>query len=307
MTRAFISEESLQYRLWQLVTAVLQRLPPRASYALAFVIGSAGYYLWPRGRKAMHQNYRRVLRGAPASEIRRTARRSLVNYCKYLADFVRFPALSAEDFDAGVSGEAGFRALDEALARKRGAVIVCMHFGNWDLGAGAVAARGYPVTVVAETFSDPRLDAMVVGSRTRLGMKIIKVEKAGPSLIRTLKSNGLLALLIDRPRPGDGVTVNFFGEAVEVPAGPARLALRTGAMVVPTAFARVTPNALKVEALTDFDIRVDLQGDEAHDVQSLTQAIMDSHERFIRQYPDQWYMFREMWPRRSARANAGHA
>ena len=133
----------MQYRLWQLVTAVLQRLPLRASYALAFVIGSAGYYLWPRGRKAMHQNYRRVLRGAPASEIRRTARRSLVNYCKNLADFVRFPALSAEHLDAAVSGDSGFQALDEALARKRGAVIVCMHFGNWDLGAGAVACLLY--------------------------------------------------------------------------------------------------------------------------------------------------------------------
>jgi KDO2-lipid IV(A) lauroyltransferase len=170
-----------------------------------------------------------------------------------------------------------------------------------------VAARGYPVTVVAETFSDARLDAMVVNSRTRLGMVIIKLEKAGPSLLRTLKSSGLLALLIDRPRAGDGVTVNFFGEAVEVPAGPARLALRTGAMVVPAAFARVTPNALKVEALTDFDIRVDLEGDEANDVQSLTQAIMDSHERFIRRYPDQWYMFREMWPRRTAPSTEGLA
>jgi KDO2-lipid IV(A) lauroyltransferase len=297
----------LQYRLWQVVTAVVQRLPLRASYAVAFVIGSAGYYLWPRGRRAMLHNYRRVLRDAPASEIRRTARRSLVNYCKYLADFARFPALSPEQLAAAVTGDSDFQALDEALARKRGAVLVCMHFGNWDLGAGAAAARGYPLTVVAETFPDPRLDAMVVGSRTRLGMEIIKLEKAGPSLLRTLKNNGLLALLIDRPRPGDGVTVNFFGEAVEVPAGPARLALRTGAMVVPAAFARVAPNALKVKALTDFDIRVDLEGDEAHDVQSLTQAIMDSHERFIRQYPDQWYMFREMWPRRTAPANEGQA
>lgn len=295
------------YRLWQLVTAVLQRLPLRVCYALAFVIGSAGYYLWPRARRAMHENYSRVLRGAPESEIRRTARRSLVNYCKYLADFVRFPALSAAEIDAAMSGDSDFRALDEALAHKRGAVVVCMHFGNWDMGAAAVAARGYPVTVVAETFPDRRLDAMVVDSRTRLGMVIIKLEKAGPSLLRTLKGNGLLALLIDRPRPGDGVAVNFFGEAVEVPAGPARLALRSGAMVVSAAFARVTPNALSVQALTDFDVRVEREGGEAHDVQSLTQAIMDSHERFIRQYPDQWYMFREMWPRRRTRANEGQA
>ena len=75
--------------------------------------------------------------------------------------------------------------LDRALQSGKGAVIVCLHFGNWDLGAGATAARGYPLAVVAETFSDPRLDAMIVNARTRLGMSVLKMERAGPSLIRT--------------------------------------------------------------------------------------------------------------------------
>jgi KDO2-lipid IV(A) lauroyltransferase len=296
----------LQYRAWQLVSAIVRHMPPRASYGVAFVVGSAAYYCWPRGRKAMHRNYRRVLRGAAPAEIRRTARRSLVNYCRYLADFVRFPSLSPAELTSHVFGDANFEALDKALARGRGAVIVCMHFGNWDLGAGAAAARGYPVVVVAETFGDARLDDMVTGARTRLGMQIIKMEKAGPSLLRSLKQNGLLALLIDRPVPGDGVKVQFFGEEVEVPAGPARLALRSGAAVVPAAFARVSPGELSVVTLTDFEIPGGEGGDGEHDVQSLTQAIMHSHERFIREYPDQWYMFREMWPRTAVNA-AGSA
>jgi KDO2-lipid IV(A) lauroyltransferase len=296
---------ALQYRLWRVVTAVVGRLPPRASYAIAFGIGSAAYYTWPRGRRSMHRNYRRVLRGASTAEVRRVARRSLVNYCCYLADFVRFPSLSPELLAQSVRGDASFKALDIALERGHGAVVVCMHFGNWDLGAGAAAARGYPLTVVAETFSDPRLDAMVVGSRTRLGMQVVKMEQAGPSLIRALKQNGLLALLIDRPVPGDGVKVQFFGEEVEVPAGPARLALRTGAMVVPAAFARIAPNELAVTTLAEFGIDTLANGDRPHDVQTLTQAIMDAHERFIRQYPDQWYMFREMWPRKQPVVDEG--
>ncbi len=297
---------NIQYRVWQLVSVIVRRLPPRASYGIAFIIGSAAYYLWPRGRKAMHRNYRRVLRGSSPAEIRRVARRSLVNYCCYLADFVRFPSLTLEQLSASVAGDSDFEALDKALARGHGAVIVCMHFGNWDLGAGAAAARNYPLTVVAETFSDPRLDAMVAGSRERLGMQIVKMEKAGPSLVRALKRNGLLALLIDRPVPGDGVKVTFFGEEVEVPAGPARLALRTGAMVVPAAFPRVAPNALAVTTLTDFSIDCAVAGDGVHDVGTLTQAIMDAHEGFIRQYPDQWYMFREMWPRKAAVTAKGY-
>jgi lauroyl/myristoyl acyltransferase len=287
---------AVQYGAWRAASAVIGRLPVRVSYAAAHILGSAAYYGWPRGRRSLQANYRRVLRGRTTDEQRHVARLSLVNYCKYLTDFIRFPRLEPAALMAAVEGEWGFEGLNRVLERGKGAVIVCMHFGNWDLGAGAAAARGYPLTVVAETFEDARLDAMIEGARTRLGMKLIKMEKAGPSLLRALKQNGLLALLIDRSVPGDGVKVTFFGEEVEVPAGPARLALRTGATVVPTAFARVTPNRAEVTTLCDFGIETVTTGDDAHDVQSLTQAIMHSHERFISQYPDQWYMFRPMWP-----------
>lgn len=243
----------------------------------------------------MIENYRRVLVGTPPSERKRIARRSLVNYCKYLADFIRLPSIPPAQLIKDVGGQGQFEELDRVLRTAGSAVIVCMHFGNWDLGAGATAARGYPVSVVAETFSDPRLDALVSGARKRLGMKIIKLESAGPSLLRALKQNGLLALLIDRSVPGEGVRVTFFGEEVEVPAGPARLALKTGAAVVPTAFARIDPHRPEVQTLCDFGVPTERTGDDERDVQVLTQAIMHSHERFIRQYPDQWYMFRPMW------------
>lgn len=243
----------------------------------------------------MLSNYRRVFPAHTKGALNAVARHSLVNYCKYLADFVRFPSQKPAALIRTVQGEARFQALDRVLEAGNGAVIVCMHFGNWDLGAGAAAARGYPLTVVAETFEDPRLDAMVVGARERLGMNLVRLEKAGPSLLRALKQNGLLALLIDRPTPADGVRVTFFGEEVEVPAGPARLALRTGAAVIPTAFARIEAGRPDVTTLCDFDITLPSTGDVERDVTTVTQAIMSAHERFIRAYPDQWYMFRPLW------------
>lgn len=285
----------VQYGAWRAVSAVVERMPAQAAYALATGIGTTGYYLWPRARRAMHSNYSRVLPGVPKTERHRVARRSLVNYCKYLVDFIRFPKLTPTAIVEAVEGAEEFASLDRALNCGRGAVVVCMHFGNWDLGAGAAAARGYPLTVVAESFADDRLDAMVAGSRERLGMRLVKMDKAGPSLLRALKANGLLALLIDRAVPGDGVRVTFFDEEVEVPAGPARLALRTGAAVVAAAFVRSHPNRQEVKAHCDFSIRPQKTGDRDCDIQLLTQAIMSAHERFIRQYPDQWYMFRPMW------------
>lgn len=285
----------MQYRLWQVVTAVVGRLPARLSYMVAALIGNGAYYCWPRGRRATIANYRRVMGGASAARVRQAARHSLANYCCYLADFVRFPALSSAALVGLVDGTESFKGLDRALDRGKGALIVCMHFGNWDLGAGAAAARGYPVTVVAETFEDRRLDDMVTASRRRLGMRIVKMERAGPSLLRVLKNNGLLALLIDRPVPGEGVRVSFFGEEVEVPAGPARLALRSGAAVIPAGFARTRPRGQGVTTLSEFVEPPAPSGDDETDVRTLTQAIMAAHERFIRAFPEQWYMFRPMW------------
>src|SRR5690606_9552217 len=136
-----------------------------------------------------------------------------------------------------------------------------------------------------ESFSDPRLDAMVVGARERAGMRVVKMERLTPSLLRTLKQNGMVALLIDRPMQGEGVAVEFFGEQVRVPAGPARLALSTGAKVVPVAFERTSPNGLGVRTHADFSICYTPTGDTEADVQNLTQAIMSAHERFIRRFP----------------------
>ncbi len=287
----------MQFRAWQCVALVLRRLPLAVSYFVADCAGWLAFTFWSRGRRNTIRNFARVLPGRSRDEIRRTARRSLANYCRYLVDFVRFPAMQPADILEIVEAGDAFENLDVALERGKGVVIVCMHFGNWDLGSGATAARGYPVTVVAETFADPRLDAMIVGARRGLGVNVVKIEKAAPSMIRTLRSNGLLALLIDRPMASDGVRVTFFGHEVEVPAGPARLALRTGAKIVPVAFPRIAANRPDVLTLADFSVEREPTGDTASDVRCLMQQIMDAHERFIRGHPEQWFMFRDMWPR----------
>jgi lauroyl/myristoyl acyltransferase len=156
---------------------------------------------------------------------------------------------------------------------------------------------GHRLTVVVDTFADARLNALVVGARERLGMKVVAVEKAGPSLIRALRRAEVVALLIDKPSPGRGVTVSFFGRPVEVPAGPAHLALRTGAALVPCAAPRLQRGRFAFQVLADLTIDTTPTGDQEADVRRLTQALMSAHERYIRCYPDQWYMFREMWPR----------
>jgi KDO2-lipid IV(A) lauroyltransferase len=262
------------------------------SYAAAHGIGSAAYYCWPRGRRSLHANYGRVLRGRTRKQQRRAARLSLVNYCKYLADFVRFPDMDPHGLVSAVEGDSRFEALNLVLDRGKGAVIVCMHFGNWDLGAAGTAARDYRGGAIGERFGDARLDAAVFEARRALGIAVFPMD--GPLLgaVRHLRGNGVLALLLDRPGNDAGVEVTFFGAPTTLPQGPARLALRTGAALGVAAFPRVVPGRPDVAVLADF-----FPGGEGQaSVAGMTQWLATAHERFIRAYPDQWYMFRDMWP-----------
>ena len=284
---------SIQYGAWRTLVFLATRLPPGVLYGAADIAGGCAYYGWSGARHRMCRNFTRVLAGG--DQVGRTARRSLQNYCRYLVDFARLgsrePAGSAPLRD----GDDAFAQLDTVLARGRGAVMVAMHFGNWDAGALAAAARGYPVSAVAERFSDERVTREVFAARERLGLRILPLERPGPSLLRALTNGGLLALLIDRSVPGKGVRVRFFGAEVEVPAGPAQLALRSGAALVPIAFPRVRRDAADVLVLADFSIDTTPGDDRTADIRRLTQAVMTAHEAFIRRYPEQWYKFGVMW------------
>jgi len=286
----------MQYRLWQGISTLLRGLPLPFAYAIASIAGNAAYYLWPRGRTNTIANFRRVLPGAQEQFIRRTARASIVNYCKYLVDFARMPGATPEAILAAAHDSGRFEALDGVLEQGSGAIIVCMHFGNWDLGAAATAARGYPLAVVAEDFGDPRLTREITGAREQLGMRVLIEGRTTPSLVRSLRANGLLALLIDRPLERGGVLVDFFGAPVRLPEGPARLALKTGARLVPVAFPRVRPGGPDVEVLADFNVEHACTGTEEEQVAELTRQVLRVHEAYIRAQPDQWYMFRRMWP-----------
>lgn len=249
----------------------------------------------------MSANMAQVL-GAPANvRTRRLARRALRNYLKYLVDFLRAPALTREEVARRMTFNQ-WAPFDQALADGKGAIVVGLHMGNWDLGGAMLALKGYPMTVVVDTFRNARLNLLVQGTRARLGMKTIPREDAPRRVLQALRRNEALAILMDRPAAGDsGVEVSFFGRNTVVPAGAATLALRTGARIVPAGMVRLPDD--RFLGLVDRCIDYEPTGDRAADVRALTQLIMDSLARWVREYPDQWYKFQPMW----SEGTDGHA
>lgn len=278
------------YRAFRFGSWLARAVPVRVSYPVAAVLGLLVYALWWGGRRRCVRNMTHVT-GGDASRARALARRSFSNYAVYLVDFLRFTTVTPDEVRARVVFDEWDRL--EAERSGRGIVFVTMHFGNWDLGAAAVAEHGIPISVVADTFGDPRLNDLVLGARRHLGMEILAAERMGPSILRALHRNNVVAMLIDVPQEGPGVEARFFDGPIAVADGPARIALRTGASVVAVLLPRIGRSERVLGRIAP--VAFTASGDQERDVRELTQATMTALEGMLRDDPDQWYIFRNLW------------
>jgi lauroyl/myristoyl acyltransferase len=279
----------------RMVRALARYAPLRVCYAVAVIMSDLAWAVLRTQRENAIDNMAQVLdRDRDDPLVRRKARDAFRNYGRYVADFLRLPFLGADELGARLKFT-GWEHIDRALEAGKGVIFISAHVGNWDLAAAVLAHKGYPVNVVAETFQPPRLNDVVQGHRESHGAKVIPLESSARKVLGVLRKNEILGLLIDRPSPEAGVMIRFFGGLTEVPAGAALLALKTGARLVSGVVVRNPDHTYTGIINSHFD--VDLSGDLATDVRRLTQAIMDTLEGFIRQYPEQWFIFRPMWPR----------
>lgn len=287
----------LNYWSFRLGTFLARRAPLSLSYRVASFLGDVVYLGWRRGRANTIDNMRHVLgNGASGKHVRRTARNSFRNYFKVLVDFARLWGLDREALGRVLRGK-GWENLDRALAGGKGVLLVGTHLGNWDLAGVALALHDYPVHAVADTqgFGSPRVNREVLASREALGIRIIPVEAPLRQIYRALQSNEAVGIVADRPlKDGRGVPVTFFGELTRWPTGVASIALRTGAAIVTGYLVRGSDGSFDGEMLPP--LAFEPTGDKNLDLRRLTQEIVSIQERLIQQYPDQWYMFRRMWP-----------
>src|SRR5579864_4093754 len=236
-------------------------------------------------------NMRQVLGPhADPREAKRLTRAAFANYARYMIDLVRLPHLNANDFLHNVNVD-GWEHVDAAYRVGKGVVFATGHIGNWDMAGAAFAARGRPVSALVETLKPARWNERVQRTRTAAGVKAIPIENGLRDMLVALRKQEGLAVLVDRPLAEDGVPVTFFGKTTRVPGGAATLALRTGSPVVPAALVR-DPRGNGYVA----HIGPPIVGEKGDDASLVMQRIMSWLEGIIRRYPDQWFMFRQMWP-----------
>jgi lauroyl/myristoyl acyltransferase len=240
-------------------------------------------------------NMRQVLGPqADPREAARLTREVFANYGRYMVDLVRLPIIDPRELFENIQVE-GWEHVDAAFEVGKGVVFATGHIGSWDLAGAAFAARGKTVSAPVETLKPARWNERVQRTRTAAGVRAIPIESGVREMISVLRKREGLAVLVDRPLAEDGVQVTFFGRTTRVPAGAATLAIRTGSPVVPAALVRA-PDGEGYVAHIGQPILGNKSGDLASEVQQVTQRIMSWLEGIIRAHPDQWFMFRQMWP-----------
>jgi KDO2-lipid IV(A) lauroyltransferase len=226
-------------------------------------------------------------------EIYQMAKTVFFNLGRNMADAFRIPCYNSQNIDRYVRAK-GLEKLDRALQKGKGVIALAGHVGNWELMGGYLVMKGYTVNVVGAPIYDSRLDDLVVNNRLQSGMKYIARGSATREIIRALRRNEIVGLLIDQDtRHVDGVFVDFFGEKAYTPVGPVILAMKTQAAIVPMAVHIQKDNSHLVEIDEELDLI--FTDDENYSRIHNTQICSDAIEKFIRKYPTQWVWMHQRW------------
>ncbi|MFQ5471975.1 MAG: lysophospholipid acyltransferase family protein [Dehalococcoidia bacterium] len=253
------------------------------------------YRLWATKRRKAKQNFALITgleRDDP--EVDRLARASFEHFGRYIVEMVHVQAWTNDTVldRMEIEGEEHFAT---AESHGRGIIFVSAHMGSAEVGAALVVMRGYKVTAVTEQLKPRFLMDWAVACRAALGVTLVPVSKAGVKLIRALRRNEMVAMIVDAGVDrGGGVPVTFLGRETVFPVGPARLARLSGAPIVFAVAVRLPGGRFRVSVSPP--IVPDRDADADADIRRMTQAIASDFEPFVRRYPEQWYVFRDIWP-----------
>jgi Kdo2-lipid IVA lauroyltransferase/acyltransferase len=288
-----------RFVLWILSTygRRLEKMPRAKAMRFAERFGSFLYRLSRRIFRRPHNYARRNLRltefprsGMTLAEQDAFIYRVFIQFSKSLVDFLRGPSLTLEELDRIVHAD-GFEHVREAQAADRGIIFVTAHLGNWEMLGRWLSAKGVPLTVVAREPEDPAFAAYVHQMRENAGFSVAYRGSGVRELLSLLKAKKALGLLPDQ-NSGD-LFIPFFGIPAGTVAGPASLALHTGAVLLPCYCVRQENDMYRLLVLPP--ISTHSTGDRNADTVRIMTEVNHALESVIRKYPDQWLWLHNRW------------
>jgi KDO2-lipid IV(A) lauroyltransferase len=272
-------------------------LPRNAARRAGAALGFLAWCVLPNLRRTGLRNLELAFPELPAEGRLRLLRGVYRHLGWQLGEFCQMPRYTRENTRDLIR----YEGLDHYLAasqRGKGVLIVTGHLGAWELSSFWHSLMGHPMTMVIRRLDNPRVDKLVNDIRCLHGNRVVHKDDFARGLLQAMRRGDTVGILMDtNMTPPQGVFVPFFGVPACTASGLARVALRTGAAVLP-GFLVWEPAEDKYVLHFDEQIPLIATGDDEHDVLANTAQFTAAIEVFIRRYPDQWLWVHRRWKTR---------
>jgi KDO2-lipid IV(A) lauroyltransferase len=292
----------LQYIGLRLFVAIIRLLPLNTAMLLAKSIANVIYLVDSKHRKVADGN----LRNAYGEDLSDSQRKKIIrlNY-QHLAsvgvDFIKMPQIvNASNWQKHFEVE-GVEFAREALKEGKGILFVAGHVGNWEVNGCAFDFLFQPVHSIAKHMKNPYVDKFFTSLREHGNQKIIFKEKAAREIIRVLKKNKTLGILVDQNARKNSIFVDFFGQKAATTRVVATLSLKTGAPIIMAFLRRSDSRRYKFKFSISKPLQIEKTGDLEKDILNLTQRYTTIIESRIREYPHEWMWMHRRWKTRPPR------
>jgi KDO2-lipid IV(A) lauroyltransferase len=285
----------MEYQLLMGIGFLIRGLSRPTILRLGRLVGDFIYYCVPVRKAVVLDHLEQAFPQKTPEEIKKIARGSYQNLGMNVLEHLRLPTLSPDEIRSIVD-LADEEILVQALDRKRGVIIVGGHFGNWEYSSSSLPANGYRFGVVVAKISNKYIDKRINEHREATGGKMIPKRSSTKAVIRMLRENGAVGMLIDQNQKRWGAFVDFFGRPCSTVRGPALIAHKTGASIIFFASIRQPDGTIKVI----FEpVEIDYHaGATEENIRDITQRCTARLEHYIRLYPEQWFWMHRRWKTR---------
>jgi len=290
-------QESLEFAVVWVLVRLLGLLPRKAARAVGAGIGWLAYRLVPRLRGVGLKNLELAFPAWTDGQRQDTLRRLYRNLGWLLAEFCQMPKYTRENSQ----GSLRYDGLERYLAARdkgKGVLIVTGHLGAWELSSFYHSLMGYPMSMVIRRLDNARVDELVNHIRCLHGNRVLHKDDFARGLLGAMRQGETVGILMDtNMTPPQGVFVPYFGKLACTASGLARVALKTGAAVLP-GFMLWEESERKYVLHFGDEIVFDRTGDDEADAVANTAKCTAAIEAYVRRYPDQWLWVHRRWKTR---------
>ena len=287
------SSESLIFHSVSVFGAFVRVLPLGTALFIGRTIGMLAYYFDTKHKTLAYANLKMVFADSqPPSGLKRITKELFRNYGQNFIDLFRMPLIKPENFQKLITVE-GIENLSQARQQGKGAIMLAMHFGSWELASLSCAMLNLPYKVMVKPQTRySRLDELLNWYRSCGGYVVLSRGMGTRDFVRSLRNNEVIGMVVDQGGR-DGTLVPFFGRNASMSVGAIRMGLKWGVPICFSVIHREPDGRHKM--IVHKPLELINTGNPEKDIPANLNRITRIMEDYIRRYPSEYMWFYKIW------------